>query len=36
MNWGFILAGFIGLFGGVTAGILFLLISIRILGRKRH
>jgi hypothetical protein len=32
----FIIAGFVGLVGGVTAGFLFMLISIRILGRKRR
>jgi len=31
-----ILAGFVGLVGGVTAGVLFILVSIRILGRKRR
>jgi hypothetical protein len=36
MDWKFILAGFVGLVGGVTAGILFLLISILVLGRKRR
>ena len=32
----FFIAGLIGLVGGVTAGFLFMLISIRILGRKRR